>query len=258
MDIYNYNREAWNREVEKGNEWTVPVSPAVIADARQGHWQIFLTPTRPVPAAWFPPLVDADVLCLASGGGQQAPILAAVGAHVTVLDASERQLEQDRKVAEREGLELRTVQGNMENLSMLAEASFDLIVHPVSNVFTPNVRNVWAEAFRVLRSGGALLAGFDNPINHIFDHQLAKQGILQVKYPLPYADEKDLVDAEREEYLSWGIPLEYSHTLTDQIGGQIEAGFWIAGFYEDGYPPEAQDLITRYYPPFIATRAIKP
>lgn len=258
MDIFNYNREAWNREVDKGNEWTRPVSHEVIQAARQGRWQIILTPTKPVPSAWYPPLQGADVLCLASGGGQQGPVLAAVGAHVTVLDASESQLAQDRLVAEREGLEIRTVQGNMEDLSMLPDASFDLIVHPVSNVFTPNVCNVWRGAYRVLRKGGALLSGFDNPINHIFDHELAKQQILQVKYALPYSDEKDLDGEERQEYFSWGIPLEYSHTLEEQIGGQIEAGFVIAGFYEDGYPPAANDLMTRYYPPFLATRALKP
>ncbi|NLG49528.1 MAG: SAM-dependent methyltransferase, partial [Chloroflexi bacterium] len=74
MDIRTFNRMAWNAQVEKGNPWTVPVSPEVIADARQGRWQIILTPLKPVPRDWFPPLPGCDVLCLASGGGQQGPI----------------------------------------------------------------------------------------------------------------------------------------------------------------------------------------
>ena len=85
MDIFSYNRKAWDREVEKGNEWTQPVSSEVIAEARRGRWQIVLTPTKPVPAEWYPPLPGADVLCLASGGGQQGPLLAAAGANGTVL-----------------------------------------------------------------------------------------------------------------------------------------------------------------------------
>src|SRR5947209_570203 len=110
MDVLAYNRHAWDRQVAKGNRWTVPVSPEVIAAARRGDWQVLLTPTRPVPRAWFPPLAGLDVLCLASGGGQQTPVFAAAGASVAVLDNSPAQLAQDRLVAEREGLHVETVQ----------------------------------------------------------------------------------------------------------------------------------------------------
>src|SRR5215211_7296288 len=108
MDVRGYNRDAWDKEVERGNQWTVPVGPDVIEAARQGRWEIVLTDTKPVPKEWFPDLGGTDVLCLASGGGQQAPVLAAVGANVTVLDNSQAQLEQDLKVAARENLILKT------------------------------------------------------------------------------------------------------------------------------------------------------
>ena len=39
-----------------------------------------------MPADWFGDLAGAPVLCLASGGGQQGPLLAAAGARVTVFD----------------------------------------------------------------------------------------------------------------------------------------------------------------------------
>src|SRR5436305_3954131 len=150
MDVRSYNRHAWNLQVEKGNRWTVPVGPAVILAARQGDWQVVLTPTRPVPRGWFPPLAGLDVLCLASGGGQQAPVLAAAGASVTVLDNSPAQLSRDREVADREGLIVRTVQGDMADLSAFPDASFGLVFHPCSNGFVPDVRPVCREAFRVL------------------------------------------------------------------------------------------------------------
>jgi len=259
VDIRAYNRLAWDREVERGNEWTVPVSEEAIAAARQGQWEIILTPTKPVPKEWFPDLKDLDVLCLASGGGQQGPILAAAGAKVTVLDNSPRQLEQDRFVAERDSLAITTVEGDMADLSTFADQSFDLIVHPVSNVFVPDVRPVWAEAFRVLRQGGALLAGFDNPAIHLFDYDLAdRTGILQVKYALPYSDVTSLSEEERQRYIDKGFPLEFSHTLEDQIGGQLDVGFVIAGFYEDSYGEEEEDIVANYMPTFIVTRAIKP
>jgi SAM-dependent methyltransferase len=258
MDIRAYNRQAWDQEVERGNPWTVPVSPATIAAARGGDWQIILTPNKPVPRAWFGDVAGADVLCLASGGGQQGPVLTAAGAHVTVLDNSPRQLAQDRLVAEREGLAIRTIEGDMADLSPFDDVAFDLIVHPVSNTFVPDVRPVWAQAYRVLRPGGSLLSGFCNPILYIFDQELLDQGELRVKHPLPYSDLTSLSREERERYLAAGWPLEFGHTLEDQIGGQIDAGFVIAGFYEDTVTEGEDDPLSRYTPVFIATRAIKP
>lgn len=259
MDIRAYNRAAWDKQVESGNEWTVPVSAEVIAAARQGQWEIILTPSKPVPQPWFPPLAGCDVLCLASGGGQQGPILAAAGARVTVFDNSPRQLAQDRLVAVREGLDITTVEGDMANLAAFADGSFDLIVHPVSNVFAPMVRPVWREAFRVLRPGGALLAGFMNPAIYIFDLDLAERtGQLQVKYTLPYADVISLSEEQKEQRIKDGSPFEFSHTLDDQIGGQLEAGFVLTGFFEDAYPSSVNDPLTHYMPTFIATRAVKP
>jgi SAM-dependent methyltransferase len=259
IDIRAYNREAWNRQVAEGNPWTIPVSSEVVAAARRGEWSILLTPSIPVPRAWFPPLAGADVLCLASGGGQQGPTLAAAGAHVTVFDNSPRQLAQDRLVAEREGLAIRTVEGDMADLSAFADASFDLIVHPVSNVFAADVLPVWGEAYRVLRPRGALLAGFSNPINYIFDFDLLdREHRLEVKYTLPYSDIESLSDEARKAYLAKGWPLEFSHTLDDQIGGQLAAGFLLAGFFEDRYPPQENDLISEHMPTFFATRSIKP
>ena len=255
MGVRDYNREAWDREVERGNEWTVPVGPDVIEAARQGRWEILLTETKPVPKDWFPDLQGADVLCLASGGGQQAPVLAAAGANVTVLDNSPGQLAQDRYVAEREGLDLRTVEGDMADLSLFAGESFHLVFHPVSNLFVPGVRTVWVEAFRVLRRGGYLLAGFLNPAVYIFDLELVdSSGELRVRYALPYADTTSKNEEDVARQVERGEPLEFSHTLEDQIGGQIEAGFAIVGLYEDRH---RDDPIAARMPTYIATRAIK-
>src|SRR5690554_1514412 len=159
MDVRAYNAKAWDIAVERKSQWTIPATRAVIDAARRGEWEIIVTPTRPVPRAWFPPdLRGVRVLCLASGGGQQGPILAAAGADVTVFDNSPGQLAQDRFVAERDALTLRTVEGDMADLSAFADAAFDLIVHPCSNMFAPAVRPVWAEAYRVLASPGTMIA----------------------------------------------------------------------------------------------------
>lgn len=254
MDVRAYNREKWNLEVEHGNPWTIPCSPEVIAAAREGKWSILLTEQKPVPHSWFPDdLRGVDILCLASGGGQQGPILAAVGANVTVFDNSPRQLEQDRMVAKREGLVLITVEGDMRDLSVFGDDCFDLVFHPVSNVFCPEVRPVWQEAFRVLRPGGILMAGFNNPDVFIFDTTLEEKGVLEVKYPLPY-DATRLSEEDRLREFGKDGPLEFSHTLEEQIGGQLEVGFILTGLYED----QQNSPLGKYMPGYIATRAVKP
>ena len=254
-DVVRHNSIAWDKLVEEGNEWTVPVSPEEIAAARKGDWNIYLTESKPVPRDWFPPLPGADVLCLASGGGQQGPIMAAAGAVVTVYDNSAAQLARDRGVAEREGLTLRTIQGDMMDLSAFADSCFDLILHPVSNIFVPDVVPVWREAYRVLRPGGALLAGMVNPVEYCFDPEREeKEGVLVVKHALPYSDAESISEEERRRVIGDDGPFEFSHTLEAQIGGQISAGFVIAGFYES-YRREG--VVRAFMPSYFATRALK-
>ena len=171
------------------------------------------------------------------------------------LDISPAQLAQDRMVAEREGLQIRTIEGNMMDLTMFADETFDLIFHPVSNLFCPEIRPVWQETYRVLRKGGILLAGFVNPVLFLFDKDLEEQGIYQLRYALPYADHTSLSEKERTRLFGADSAIEFSHTLEDQIGGQTDAGFHITGFYESYVDDEK---IKDYMPTFIATRALKP
>jgi SAM-dependent methyltransferase len=258
MNVQEYNSSAWDAEAEKGIEWSIPVDAETIERARNGVWEIVLTPLKKVPREWFGELRDKDVLCLASGGGQQSPILAAAGARVTSFDNSAGQLGLDRLVAEREKLEIRLEKGDAADLSRFADESFDLIFHPCSNCFMPDLEPVWREAFRVLRPGGVMLSGFHNSFFFIFDREAdMERGVLEVKYALPYSDTESLSEAERRKYTDENEPLAFGHTLEQQIGGQIAAGFVINGFYEDYWSDKATAL-NRYAPTFIATRALKP
>lgn len=259
MDVRKHNRLAWDRKAVEGDRWTVPVSSEVIARARAGQWEVLLTPTRPVPRNWFPELHGADVLCLASGGGQQGPVLSAAGATVTVFDNSPAQLDRDRSVAEREGLKLEMVEGDMADLTAFGSESFDLVFHPCSNCFVPDVRPIWCECHRVLRPGGSLLVGFVNPVRYLFDDERRENGNLEVRYSIPYSDLTSLSEEELQKIvLDPEAPLEFGHTLEDLIGGQIDAGFLICGFYEDRLGADQDDPISEYLATLVATLAIRP
>lgn len=254
MDVRSYNKDAWNKQVEEGNRWTKVVEPDVIAMARQGDFSIVLTENIPVPKRWFPPLQGADVLCLASGGGQQGPILAAVGANVTVFDNSPSQLKQDQLVAEREALSLKTVEGDAADLSMFPDSSFDLVFNPCSTVFMADVRAVWRECARVLRPGGILMTGSMNPVHYIFDLYKMDEGVLEVAHQIPYSDLTSLSKEDLDEQIGRGLPVEFGHSLTDLLGGQLDAGFILTDMYED-YMLESP--LHNHHPSYIATRAVK-
>ena len=183
MDLAEHNRRAWNRESAAGHRWSVPVTSDIVQRARRGDWQVLLTPDTAVPKDWFGPLAGKRVLCLASAGGQQAPVLAAAGAAVTSFDLSDEQLARDAEVAARDGLNIRIVRGDMRDLGALASASFDLVFHAVSNVFVPDAAPVWQECARVLCGGGVLLAGIMNPAFYLFDHdEAARTGVLIARH----------------------------------------------------------------------------
>src|SRR5258706_14638196 len=107
MNVRIYNQTAWDRQVKDGeNPWTKPVNPEIIVQARKGDFSVLLTENKPVPREWIPKIKDLDILCLASGGGQQGPDLTAPGANEMVFDNSPQQLAQDHLVAERDELKI--------------------------------------------------------------------------------------------------------------------------------------------------------
>ncbi len=249
MKYQDINAATIDRWIEEGWEWGIPISHETYVKATEGKWDVVLTPTRPVPHEWFGSLAGKKVLGLASGGGQQIPVFAALGAECTVLDYSEKQLESERMVAEREGYPVNLVRADMTKPLPFADESFDLIFHPVSNCYVKEVRPIFRECFRVLKPGGVLLGGFDNGINYILDE---KEEYLQ--NCLPFNPLKNPEQMRQLEAAGDGV--QFSHTLEEQIGGQLEAGFLLTGVYED--TNGAGRLHEHGIPTFWATRAVKP
>ncbi len=256
LDVVAHNRRAWDRQVRSGDIWTLGASPEAVARARAGdRAEVVLIGHKSLPREWLPAsLTGVAILGLASGGGQQGPLLAAAGARVAVFDNSPLQLQRDSEVAAREGLVIETVLGDMRDLGAFADSTFDVVLNPVSNVFCPDLAPVWSECFRVLKPGGELLCGFVNPDLYIFDGDaLDELGEFIVRFPLPHSDTGSL---REEELQALGdSPLQFSHTMTDQIGGQLAAGFVITGFDE---APHHSNATAKYMPGYYATRARKP
>lgn len=245
----NVNSGAVDRWVDSGWEWGQPIDHDLFCKAREGDWSVLLTPTKPVPHAWFGQMNGAKVLGLASGGGQQMPIFTALGAKCTVLDYSKRQLDQEALVAAREGYEIEIVRADMTKPLPFADESFDLIFHPVSNSYIEDVLPVWRECARILKHGGALLAGLDNGLSYAFDDE--EQNLVQ---KLPFNPLKDPELYEISLKSDWGI--QFSHTVEEQIGGQLQAGLMLTDIYQD--TAGSGRFHDFNIPLFFATRAVRP
>jgi SAM-dependent methyltransferase len=248
LNYTDINAKTWDLWSEEGMTWTQPITHDEYMNANAENYIVYLTPCVPVPHEWFGELAGKKLLGLASGGGQQMPIFAALGAECTVLDYSLKQLESERLVAEREGYAIEIIRADMTKPLPFADDTFDLIFHPVSNCYVEEVKPIFKECYRILKKGGALLSGLDNGVNYIFDEDETT-----VKYKLPFnalrdpAIYKDCVEND------WGI--QFSHTFEDQIGGQLEAGLMLTHVYED--TNGAGNLHEHNIPTFWATRAVK-
>lgn len=247
------NASVWNQWSAQGNQWTIPVDHQTYVKAQSGDFKVFLTPCRPVPSRWLGSLKGKKILGLASGGGQQGPIFHALGADVTILDYSTAQLEAERLVAQREGYSIKLVRHDMTQPLPFDDGQFDLIFHPVSNCYIDDVKPVWRQAYRVLKSGGSLLSGFTNPSLYLFG---AGDDSMRVVNKLPFSS-RELPPDEAQAF-SRDYGHQFSHSWEDQIGGQCDAGFLIKGFYEDKNDGSGPEELDDYFPFYAATWAVKP
>jgi len=143
----------------------------------------------------------------------------------------------------------------MTDLSAFSDEEFDMIIHPVANLFVEDISQVWKEASRVLKDKGTLISGFTNPLLFIFDDEEDLKGNLVVKNKVPGSSMDNLTDHEKEKHIQLGNTIEFFHTLEDQIQGQVDAGLVIAGLYEDDFG--GRRPLDEYIKCFVATKAVK-
>lgn len=249
MNYQDINARVIDRWIEEGWEWGIPITHEVYENAKNGRWDMVLTPTKPVPHRWFGDLKGKKVLGLASGGGQQMPIFAALGADCTVLDYSEKQLESERLVARREGYDIRILRADMTKSLPFPNESFDLIFHPVSNCYVEKVEPIFKECFRILKHGGVLLCGLGNEINYLVDED---EEVIRNSMPFnPLVSEQ-----QRKQLGDEDCGMQFSHNMEEQLGGQLKAGFILTDLFGDtNGEGRLHEMNVETY---IATRAVKP
>ena len=247
-DFLRINRDAWDRRALEGARHT----------RRAGAEHLAKALSVLDPEGWFEgSIVGRDVLCLASGGGLQSALCAAAGARVTVVDLSPEMLRQDLETAKEHGLRVRVLEADMRRLDALGDASFDLVIQPVSTCYVPGVAAVFQEVARVLRCGGLYVSQHKQPASLQASALPLAQGYV-VTQPCASGSEPAAIPGEwrhREPDAA-----EFIHTLQDLLGGLCQAGFVIEALREPQHgdvagAPGSFEHRSAYLPPFVKLKA---
>jgi SAM-dependent methyltransferase len=217
-DIAAANRQHWERMAREGHGFTCPwldLRPDVLRSYARGELDPVPDPLIYVyPAGLLAGVEGREVLCLASGGGQQSAVFGLLGARVTVLDLTEGQLAGDRRAAAHYGYEVTTIRGDMRDLSCLADEAFDLIYQAISMAFVPDAEQVYREVARTLRRGGLYRVGHCNPATHVVESDSWDGEGYRICVPyVPGRIEDEGVGT-----------IEFRHTLGDIFNGLVAAG----------------------------------
>ena len=226
-DVAQYNQERWEDLAAHGLEYTRPI---LDLDAESALAMVD-------PQGVAGDLSGKDVLCLAGAGGQQSAAFVILGAKVTVLDITETQLERDRDAAAHYGIDVRTVQGDMRDLSAFEDGSFDLVHHAHSINFIPDPLPVFREVTRVLRPGGLYLIRCSNPFVHgLYDNWNGEGYVVKARYEDAELHDEDPhwefegFDGTEKKVAG---PREFRHTLSTMLNGLAGLRLVLLGLWED-------------------------
>ncbi len=242
------NRRAYDAMARRDHVLTTPVTSAELAD-----------PLRVLDGrGWLGGNIRGwRVLCLAAGGGRQGPLYAAAGAEVTIVDLSPEMLDKDRAMAQQLGMNFRILNASMTDMSMLGQAEFDLVAHPVSTCYLSNVQRVFQEVARVLRPEGLYVSQHKQPVslqtslqmrqgNYVLETEIGKPA-----KPVPRGQSSRL----REPHT-----VEFAHSLESLLGGICRAGMVIEDLSEPDHTqndsaPDSMAHRSRFVPPYVRIKA---
>lgn len=246
MTAHEHNRRAWDAMVQRKQRFAKPANDREFENTLQ----------ELDPRGWLGPIASKNVLCLAAGGGRQGPIYAAGGAHVTVVDISAAQLELDREVAAERGIDLRTVQTSMDDLSMFRRGEFDLVIQPVSTCYVPDVRATFQQIANVTVVGGIYVSQHKQPTSLQSSVKSTSNGY---EVTTSYFHQGPLPPVAGSLHREEGT-LEFLHSWEATLGGMCRAGFCIEDLCEPVHanPDAARDAFghrSQFIPPYVRVKA---
>jgi SAM-dependent methyltransferase len=165
------------------------------------------------------------ILDLGCGSGQASIAFARQGAHAIALDASARQLERGRRLAEIEEVRVEWHRSDLADLAFLRADSVDLAFSAHALAEVEDLDRVFRQVHRVLTPGGAFVFSYEHPVALCTGRDTAGEGTL----PL------GLLEVRRSYFERAPLTVErdgeaitlYTRTVGDVFAAAGRAGFRI-------------------------------
>ncbi len=245
--VHDHNRLVWDQMALMGARFTRPAPEDDLTSSKivqQGG------------SAWLGKIAGKRLLCLAAGGGRQSAVYARAGAIVTVVDISPKMLELDKAIAAEMNLPITAFETSMDDLSILAPESFDIVIQPVSTCYVPEIRPVYGQVARVLKPQGIYISQHKQPVSLQADTRPSDGGYELIE---PYYRKGPLPPVAGSLHREAGT-LEYLHTWQEMIGGLCQAGFVVEDLSEPDHrkldaPKGSFEDRSRFAPPYVLIKA---
>jgi len=224
-EFHEANRAVWNAQAD---DYKKKVDERGLWDKCHRAPALVLSP---VELSFLRGISGKDACVLGSGDNEVVFALAGMGAKVTSVDISERQLEIAGQRARILGLEVSFLRADVTDLGEIADAAFDFVYTGGHvSVWVSDIRKYYAEGVRVLKSAGLFIVNEYHPFRRLWDE---KARHLKLQYPYfnrgPFQYRSDA-----------GLPqYEYHWTVADHIQAVIDAGCDILKVDEYGDAPDS-------------------
>jgi len=225
-EIHESNRACWN---EWADWWRRRID-------ERGVWQkCHLDPTlvfSPGEMHCLGDLKNKDVCVLGSGDNEAVFALAGMGAHVTSVDISEKQLDVARERAGILGLDVSFLRADVTDLSAIPDATYDLVYTGGHvSVWISDIRKYYGEAVRVLKESAPFVVNEYHPVRRMWHESDGPEPRYRYFSRGPY-------EYRTKEGLR---QVEFHWTVADHIQAVLDAGCALVKVDECGECKEQED-----------------
>ena len=170
-----------------------------------------------------------------------------------MVDIAEKQLAIDQRLAKQYDLPITTIHSSLDQLSMLSDQQFSVVVQPVVSCYVPHLAVLHQTIARILIPGGLYVVQHKHPAS------------AQLSATSPWSTTVSYNDGQLLPYVAGhnhreAGTVEYLHTMEALIGDLCRAGFVIEDLSEpclaDYFaPPNSAEQRAVHVPPYLKIKA---
>lgn len=198
------------------------------------------------------------ILEIGAGSCNVGIALALKGADVTCIDISEEQIKLGEKVAQENGVHIKTIVMDMEELDRLEKNSYDMVISVCALMYIRNLKKVFGDISALLKKNGKFIFSVDHPmLQALGAKELWPEENASWSYNYSGKIEWKWMEGDSFQFTSYRRPImEYVNALAQN-------GLFI-DFMHEAYPvkcdcdwSDAEILLRNRFPSILICRVLK-